>query len=73
MNRPLRLTECFVGGSECSPRILWLFRVFSRCLRCILADRQQCFGNPLAAVGDRFIVPANMNVPTKWGTEMRIR
>ena len=21
----------------------------------------------------RFIVPANMNTPTKWGTEMRIR
>ncbi|MBF1469748.1 hypothetical protein [Prevotella pallens] len=27
------------------------FVYFSRCVRCILADRQQCFGNPSAAVG----------------------
>jgi len=33
------------------------FVYFSRCVRCILADRQQCFGKPSAAVGDRFIVP----------------
>ena len=39
----------------------------------ILAIHQQCFGKSIAAVGSRFIVPAYMNVPTKWGTEMRIR
>ena len=42
-------------------------------VRNVIANRSQRNGNPSAAVGGRFIVPAYMNVPTKWGTEMRIR
>ena len=34
-------------------------------VRNVLAIRQQCFGNPSAAVGVRFIVPAYMKTPTK--------
>ncbi len=39
----------------------------------IFAIRSQCFGNPLAAVGVRFIVPAYTKTPTKWGTKIRVR
>ena len=45
----------------------------SQTVSSIIANRWDTFGNPSAAVGDRFIVPAYMNTPTKWGTEMRIR
>jgi len=38
-----------------------------------LAIRSQRNGKPQAAVGDRFIAPAYTKIPTKWGTEMRIR
>ena len=34
-------------------------------VRNVIADRQQRNGNPLAAVGVRFIVPANTYTPTK--------
>ena len=34
-------------------------------VRNVLAIRQQHFGNPLAAVGVRFIVPAYTKTPTK--------
>ncbi|MEZ7711156.1 hypothetical protein [Prevotella pallens] len=59
MNRPLRLAGCS-----------WIFR------RVFVANFVVCsprFGNPLAAVGARFIVPAYMNVPTKWRTVMCVR
>ncbi|MBF1467480.1 MAG: hypothetical protein HXN67_10025 [Prevotella pallens] len=49
------------------------FVYFSRCVRCILAARSQRNGKPQAAVGVRFIVPANMNTPTKWRTKMHVR
>ena len=42
-------------------------------VRHVIAIRSQRNGNPFAAVGDRFIVPAYTKIPTKWGTEMRIR
>ena len=42
-------------------------------VRNVLAIRQQHFGNPLAAVGVRFIVPAYTKTPIKWGTEMCVR
>ena len=52
---------------------------FSRCVRCIIANRQQCFGNPFATKWQtvssrrgRFIVPAYRKMPTKWGTDRRI-
>ena len=87
MNRPLRLAECSqpiswvsVGISrnvcwylaECFVCISLVFATLSQTVSSIIADRQQRNGNPSAAVGDRFIVPAYMNVPTKWGKEMRI-
>ena len=34
------------------------FAMFWQSVRNVLADRSQCFGNPFAAVGDRFIVSA---------------
>ena len=40
------------------------------CVRWVIAIRLQCFGNPLAAVGDRFIAPAYTYSPTKWQTKM---
>ena len=49
-----------------------LFAMFWQTVRNVLAIRSQCNGKPQAAVGDRFIVPANMNTPTKWETNMRI-
>ena len=88
MNLPLRLTECShpiswvsVGISrnvcwyfaECFVCISLVFVGFSRCVRCIIADRQQHFRKPFAAVGVRFIVPANTYTPTKWGTNARLR
>ncbi|MBF1499093.1 MAG: hypothetical protein HXN81_09985 [Prevotella pallens] len=39
----------------------------------VIANHKQHYGKPSTAVGDRFIVPAYMNTPTKWGTEMRVR
>ena len=50
MNRPLRLTEC-------SHPISQVFRVYFVGVRNVLAIRSQRYGNPSAAVGDRFIVP----------------
>ena len=59
MNRPLRLTECFVGvcgvfathfvGGRCL--INNPFAMFWQTVCNVLADRQQCFGKPQAAVG----------------------
>ena len=39
----------------------------------ILRNVRHVIGNPLAAVGVRFIVPANTYTPTKWGTNARLR
>jgi hypothetical protein len=39
--------------------------MLSQSVRNVLAIRQQCFGNPFAAVGVQFIVPAYMKTPTK--------
>ena len=57
-----------------------VFVDFSWCVRCIIAIRQQCFGKPFAAKWQtvssrrgRFIVPAYMETPTKWQTEMCVR
>ena len=51
---------------------IYVFATHSQSVGTHLAIRQQHYRKPLAAVGSRFIVPAYMNVPTKWGTEMRI-
>ena len=51
MNRPLRLTECFVG-------VCGMFATHFVGGRCIIANRSPHFGRPQAAVGVRFIVPA---------------
>ena len=82
---PLRLAECSqpiswvsVGISrnvcwyfaECFVCISLVFVGFSRCVRCIIADRQQHFRKPFAAVGVRFIAPAYTYTPTKWQTVM---
>ena len=42
-------------------------------VRNVIAIRLQHFGNPLAAVGDRFIAPAYTYSPTKWQTDMCVR
>ena len=34
-------------------------------VRSVIANRQQHFRKPFAAVGDRFIAPAYMKTPTK--------
>ena len=39
-------------------------------VRHVIADRQQHYRKPSAAVGDRFIVPAYTYTPTKWQTDM---
>ena len=82
---PLHLAECShpiswvsVGISrnvcwyfaECFVCISLVFVGFSRCVRCIIADRQQHFRKPFAAVGVRFIAPAYTYTPTKWQTVM---
>ena len=59
--------------AECFVCISLVFVGFSRCVRCIIADRQQHFRKPFAAVGVRFIAPAYTYTPTKWQTEMRVR
>ena len=46
--------------------------ILSQFVRNVLAIRSQCNGKPQAAVGDRFIVPANMKTPTKWGENARL-
>ena len=50
-----------------------LFRMLSQSVSNEMAIRSQCFGNPSAAVGVRFIVPAYMKTPTKWRTDMCVR
>ena len=75
---PLRLAECSLRISrnvcwyfaECFVCISLVFVGFSRCVRCIIADRQQHFRKPFAAVGVRFIAPAYTYTPTKWQTVM---
>ena len=49
------------------------FAIFWQSVSNILAIRQQHYRNPLAAVGARFIVPANTKTPTKWGKKMCVR
>ena len=56
--------------AECFVCISLVFVGFSRCVRCIIADRQQHFRKPFAAVGVRFIAPAYTYTPTKWQTVM---
>ena len=78
---PLHLAECShpiswvsVGISrnvcwyfaECFVCISLVFVGFSRCVRCIIADRQQHFRKPFAAVGVRFIAPAYTYSQQHW-------
>ena len=58
MNRPLRLTEC-------SLRI-------SRIVRWHFAECSPRNWQTVRSRRGRFIVPAYMNVPTKWGKEMHV-
>ena len=64
--------ECCVVAI-CSQCYRNLFAMFWQSVSNILAIRSQCFGNPSAAVGDRFIVPAYTKTPTKWGKKMCVR
>ena len=48
------------------------FAMFWQTVSNIITIRSQCNGKPQAAVGDRFIVPANMKTPTKWGANARL-
>ena len=48
------------------------FAILSQFVSIVIVIRSEHFGKPQAAVGVRFIVPANMNTPTKWQTEMRV-
>ena len=57
----------------CSQCYRNLFAMFWQSVSNIFAIRSQCFGNPSAAVGDRFIVPAYTKTPTKWGKKMCVR
>ena len=57
--------ECCVVAI-CSQCYRNLFAMFWQSVSNIFAIRSQCFGNPSAAVGDRFIVPAYTKTPTKW-------
>ena len=59
------------AGQEVGFCIVKVWFLFFEC--CVVAIRQQCFGNPFAAVGGRFIVPAYTYTPTKWGTKIRVR
>ena len=62
-------------------RVRWICPYAWRNVRCafhglfvgILRNVRHVIGNPLAAVGVRFIVPAYTYTPTKWQTEMRVR
>ena len=62
-------------------RVRWICPYAWRNVRCafhglfvgILRNVRHVIGNPLAAVGVRFIVPANTYTPTKWGTNARLR
>ena len=66
MNRPLRLAEC----TWCFRGWMWIFcGVFATLFQFV----RSVVGRPLAAVGDRFIVPAYPYISTKWRTEMRLR
>ena len=56
--------------TECLLVSCGMFCVYFVGVRNVIAIRQQHFGKPFAAVGDRFIVPAYMKTPTKWQTEM---
>ena len=56
--------ECCVVAI-CSQCYRNLFAMFWQSVRNVLVIRQQHFGNPSAAVGSRFIVPAYMKTPTK--------
>ena len=64
--------ECCVVAI-CSQCYRNLFAMFWQSVSNIFAIRSQCFGNPSAAVGDRFIVPAYTKTPTKWGKKMCVR
>ena len=64
--------ECCVVAI-CSQCYRNLFAMFWQSVSNIFAIRSQCFGNPSAAVGVRFIVPANTKTPTKWGKKMCVR
>ena len=59
--------------SECSPRILWLFRVFFTVCSLHFGNLSAMFWQSARSCRGRFIVPANMNTPTKWETEMYVR
>ncbi|MEZ7711436.1 hypothetical protein [Prevotella pallens] len=72
MNRPLRLTDC-------SPRISWVYVGISRIVCWHFVNVRHVIGKPSAALSQtvssrrgRFIVPAYMKIPTKWGKKMRV-
>ena len=58
------------GRDESAPTPGGVFATHFVGVRNVIEIRLQRNGNPSAAVGDRFIVPAYMKTPTKWQTEM---
>ena len=88
MNRPLRLSECFVVISwvnvGCLRSVSWLFRrwmlgvygVFRGYfvgVRCIINNPFAAKWQAVSSCRGRFIVPAYRNTPIKWRTETRMR
>ena len=61
------------GRDESAPTPGGVFAPHFVGVRNVIEIRLQRNGNPSAAVGDRFIVPAYTKTPTKWGTNMRVR
>ena len=61
------------GHDESAPTPDGMFATNFVGVRNVIAIRLQHFGNPLAAVGDRFIAPAYTYSPTKWQTDMCVR
>ena len=61
------------GRDESAPTPGGVFAPHFVGVRNVIEIRLQRNGNPSAAVGGRFIVPAYMKTPTKWGTEMHVR
>ena len=67
----LRCKSMVFGVQKGGFYITKVWFLFFEC--CVVAIRQQHFGNSLAAVGARFIVPAYTKTPTKWGKKMCVR
>ncbi|WP_314285745.1 hypothetical protein [Prevotella pallens] len=60
------------GRDESAPTPCGVFATNFVGVSSIIAIRLQHFGKPQAAVGVRFIAPAYMKTPTKWGKKMRV-